>query len=359
DKLTRDLSAALAKNRSIANGIKKAEEKGKELQQEIERLKERLELTASERDSFLDKIQNLIEDKSKMQKSLDREKVRTDVQRGEETAVPTVYSPSSSQEAFWADVLRQKADAELELEGVKEQLKEITYKANELSRQRDTIKLELKNAVQQKEDLVRQASYNEKLAKALSEDLVREKSDKEALIGQLDKLRDDGRQMRMRIKDLENTKTTLYKKIDNIERERNALKSKLVQTESIVSARVGEIVKIKSDLERFQAKDISTVVPGSRTVELSPIVVVGRQDTGKSALTGRILSVNKENDFVVIDLSQNSGVNVNDRFNVYRNNKFIASIVVIQMRKDISAADIVETAVGRDIKVGDIVKSVR
>ncbi len=361
EKLIRDLSAALAKNRSVANSVNDAEEKGIKLQEEIERLKERLELTQGERDSFIDKIQDLIGDKRKLQEELDREKVKstTEHEKSEETTVATVYSSSSSQEAFWADVLRQKADAELELENVKAQLKEITYKADELMRERNAIELELKNASQQKDDLERQASYNEKLAQALSEDLVREKNDKEALTKQLGKLRDDNRQMRSRIKDLESTKTTLYKKIDNLEQERNALKGKLVQTESVVTEHVDEIIKIKNDLEQFQAQDMNMIIPGSRTVELSPIVVVGKQDAAGSTLTGRVLSVNKENEFVVIDLSEAAGVNINDRFNVYRDNKYIATIEVIQMRRDISAADIVEAAVGQEIKVGDIARSIR
>lgn len=360
EKLAKDLAAALAKNRAITNDVKEAEGKGKQLQEEINRLKERLGLTASERDSFIDKIQSLINDKRKIQVELNKEKakVKGDAKDEKEEGIATIYSPTSSQEAFWADVLRQKADAELELEHVKSQLKEISYKADELLRERNSIELELRDSIQQKEDLERQASYNEKLARALSEDLVREKNDKEALASQLDKLRDDGRQMRSRIKDLESTKATLYKKIDIIEQERNALKGRLVQTESVVIKRVDEIIKIKRDLEKFQAQGMTTMVPGSRTVELSPIIVVGKQDSARPTLTGRVLSVNKENDFVIIDLSEKSGVNVNDRFNVYRNNKFIASITVIQMRREISAADIVEIAVGQNIKVGDIIKSI-
>jgi chromosome segregation ATPase len=362
EKLTQDLSAALAKNKAIANDVKVAEEKGIKLQEEIDRLKERLDLSAKERDSFIDKIQNLIDDKRKVQEELTKEKAKVvTMPEGEEgTGGPTtIYSPASSQEAFWADVLRQKANAELELENVRTQLKEITYRADEVLKQRNALELELKNASQTKEDLERQSSYNEKLAKALSEDLVREKNDKEALASQLEGLRDDNTEMRARIKDLENVKTTLYKKIDNLEQERNALKDQLVQTESVVTERVGEIVKIKKDLENFQAKDLSTVVPGSRTVELSPIVVVGKEDATKAPLTGRVLSINKDNSFVIVDLGEASGIAVNDRLNIYRENMFIASIQVIQARKDISAADIVESTVGQEIKVGDIARSVR
>ncbi|MFH1622868.1 MAG: hypothetical protein ABIA97_07120 [Candidatus Omnitrophota bacterium] len=360
EKLSKDLAAALTKNRAISSDLSETETKGKNLQAEIERLKERLELTSGERDSFIDKIQNLINDKRKIQEELDKEKVRRkgESKEGMSTTTQPVITTPSSQEAFWADVLRQKANAELELENVKVQLKEITYKADELLRERNAIDMELKNATQQKDDLERQASYNEKLAKALSEDLVREKNDKEALASQLDKLRDDNRQMRARIKDLENTKTTLYKKIDNLEQERSALKQKLLQTESVVTDRVDEIVKIKKDLENFHSKEMAAIVPGSRTVELSPIVVIGKQEGVDRTLTGRVLSVNKENEFVVIDLGENSGAKTNDKFNVYRENKFIATIEIIQLRKDISASNIVETAVGQGIKIGDIVKSI-
>lgn len=363
EKLTKDLSAVLAKNRAIVSDFNVAEEKSKELQLEIDRLKERLDLSATERDSFIDKIQSLINDKRKIQEELDKEKIKRKTESKEEgaeaPATPTIYSPTTSQEAFWAEILRQKADLELELEGVRTELKNITYKADALQRERNTIELELKSATRQKEDLERKTSYNEKLIKALSEDLVREKNDKEAVINQLDRLKDDNSEIRRKIKYLESTKTTLYKKIDHLEQERNVLKSKLVETESIVTERVNEIVKIKKDLTNFQAKDISNMVPGSRTVELSPIVVVGKQDSAKPTLTGRIVSVNIENEFVVIDLGEGSGVSVNDKFNVYRNNKYIATILVIQMRKDISAADIVESAVNESIKVGDIVRVVR
>ena len=326
-------------------------------------MKERLDLSATERDSFIDKIQSLIDDKRKVQEELDKEKIkkRRESEKEEESprAVTTYATPTTSQEAFWAEILRQKADLELELEGVRKQLKDITYKADALQRERDAIELELKSATMQKEDLERKTAYNEKLIKALSEDLVREKNDKEAVINQLDRLKDNNSDLRRKIKDLESTKTTLYKKIDHLEQERNVLKNKLVETESIVTERVNEIVKIKKDLSNFQTKDMSNIVPGSRTVELSPIVVVGKQDSATPVLTGRVLSVNKENEFVVIDLGEVSGVTANDKFNVYRNNKYIATVLVIQMRKDISAADIIEKAVNDSIKVGDIIRTVQ
>lgn len=357
EKLAKDLSAALAKNKTFTTTLEETEAKGKGLQEEIARLREKLDLISSERDGLIDKMQTLVGDKAKIQEELDKERAKSK-EKKEEGGVPSAGAPTSVQEAYWADVLRQKANAELELENVKTQLKEITYRADELLREKNAIEMELKSITALKEDFQRRSSYNEKLANTLSEDLVREKTDKEAVLSQLDKLRDDTRQMSVRIKDLENTKATLYKKIDNLEQERSALGKKLGETESIVSERVDQIVKMKNDLQNFQTKEMPAVVAGSRTVELSPIVVHGKQDV-KAALTGRVLSVNKQNEFVIIDLGASSEIKVNDRLNVYRDNKFIANIEVIMIRKDISAADLIEIATGEEVKVGDIVRLAR
>ena len=93
----------------------------------------------------------------------------------------------------------------------------------------------------------------------------------------------------------------------------------------------------------------------SRTVELSPIIVHGDQET-KASLTGRVVSVNKQNKFVVVDLGQKQGIQVGSTFGVYRGGDYIATIEILQLRKDISAADIREVASGKNIEVGDIVK---
>ena len=371
EKLTKDFSKAVGKNRTLTSQLEEVESKGKGLQQEIARIKERLELTSSERDSLIDKIQSLIGDKRNLKRELEEEKVKREEEKekiiieeekkeeketGEEVVAPSIYSPTSSQQSFWAEVLRQKATAELELENIKSQLKEVTYRADEIFRERNSFEMELKSVTQLKEDLERRATYNERLANSLSEDLVREKNDKEAMLRQLDGLREDNIQMRSRIKDLENTKATLYRKLDNLDQERSAIKKKLGETESIVTDRINEIVKIKRDFGKFQTKEMKAVVPGSRTVRLSPIVVHGKQDIAKPTLTGRVLSINKQNEFIIIDLGKASGVKVNDKFNIYRDNKFIASIEIILMRKDISAADIKESAVNEEIKIGDIVK---
>ncbi|MDD5355650.1 MAG: hypothetical protein PHY56_03865, partial [Candidatus Omnitrophica bacterium] len=163
DKLLKQISAALEKNRSFTSQLQESEAKGKGLQDEISRIKERLDLTSKERDSLVDKIQGLIDEKKKIQEDLEvaKGKKGSKMEASAAGTATSVYAPTSSQEAFWAEVLRQKASAELELENVKSQLKEITFRADELMRAKSTTEMELKSAAQAKDDLERRASYNE------------------------------------------------------------------------------------------------------------------------------------------------------------------------------------------------------
>jgi hypothetical protein len=73
-----------------------------------------------------------------------------------------------------------------------------------------------------------------------------------------------------------------------------------------------------------------------------------------SALVGKILAINRDNNFVVIDLGTSVGIKPGDKFQVYRDDSVIANLEVIQTREKISACDIKrETS---PIKVGDGIK---
>jgi hypothetical protein len=67
-----------------------------------------------------------------------------------------------------------------------------------------------------------------------------------------------------------------------------------------------------------------------------------------------VISINETNNFVIVDLGEADGSRVGQTLKVYRGGNDIASLEVIQVRKDISAADIKNKSV--QLKVGDIVR---
>lgn len=69
---------------------------------------------------------------------------------------------------------------------------------------------------------------------------------------------------------------------------------------------------------------------------------------------GRIVSVNEENNFVIVDVGEEAGVGLGDALSVYRDSKYVAQLEVIQVRKDIAAADIKNQ--WTQVQVGDTIR---
>jgi len=128
--------------------------------------------------------------------------------------------------------------------------------------------------------------------------------------------------------------------------------------ESMLTERSGQIASLKDRIEN--TKPDSPIQDKKDSVQLPAIVVKpqalpaqSQDDTG-STLIGRVMAVNKENNFVIIDIGEESGVKVGDAFRVYRGDKPIANIEAIQVRRNIAACDIKKQ--GTTIVIGDTVR---
>ncbi|MDD4900376.1 MAG: hypothetical protein PHG68_07335 [Candidatus Omnitrophica bacterium] len=127
----------------------------------------------------------------------------------------------------------------------------------------------------------------------------------------------------------------------------------------------------------LQLEKISRTVPSSEAtakeepVELTPIVVrppsetttmpsitTPAAETSAASIPqkeGKISAVNRDNNFVIIDLGEEQSARVGDVFNVYNKaNKPIGVVEIIETRKAISACDIQRE--NEKIQVGDKVR---
>ena len=102
-----------------------------------------------------------------------------------------------------------------------------------------------------------------------------------------------------------------------------------------------------------RAAAIETDAPAVETpARESPVRRIPRIEA--AAIDGKVLAVMRDNNFVVIDLGEESGVRVGDVFGVYRKGKKFAAIEAIRTAKNVSACDIKEE--NKSILVGDVVK---
>ena len=86
-------------------------------------------------------------------------------------------------------------------------------------------------------------------------------------------------------------------------------------------------------------------------MELPPIIV--KSTTAVKSLQGEVLAVNKKDNFVIIDLGTSSGIKPGFKFNVLRLGNVIGTIEIVEVRTEISAANIKEVSSGYSIHEGD------
>ena len=286
-------------------------------------------------------------------------------------AVKDMFGASSEtagreNEKYWAAIVREKAGLELELQKIKTQLNDSTLFVTDLKKSNSDLEIELGRIKNEKEAIIRKIKYGEDLADNISVELARARNEQKLSQDRSDQLLAENQQLRFNIKQLTTTKVALEKSVSTLSEEKASIEKKLSETESVIQSRVDEMWQIKKDIDtRFGADGAKNTRTPSGEVELAPIVVSSKKGGARKAASqaaaaaprncpGSVVSVNDENNFIIVSLGDKTGIRVGDALGVYHNGAQIGSVEVIQVRQDISAADIKQKLA--PFSVGDTVR---
>ena len=327
--------------------------------------KTRVETITHERDDLMQKLKNRptkIVYKEKIVKAPAAEVGSLDALV---PAVPVVDVTSAQGDQYWAGVLKQKAALQVELAKEKSSLDQAALQVVELKKQNSDLEVEVKKISNEKDEIIQKIKYGQDLADSLSIDVARSRTDEQAVNERAQKLKGENLQLLSQIRELNSTKLDLEKTVSRLTDDKDGMQKKLVETESVIQNRIDDIWKIKQGLDKKLSENApSSSTPGS--MELPPIIVNATNNQQQAAAPasaparangheGSIISINESNNFVIVDLGQeNSPVSVGNPLKVFRHSNQIATLEVIQVRRDICAADIKDKTVG--LKVGDTVK---
>lgn len=142
-------------------------------------------------------------------------------------------------------------------------------------------------------------------------------------------------------KELEDKEQQIKTTLDRLEREIVARKK--VEAQLMIALKEKENLEVR--LNKFSQ--------ASKTVELEKIVV--KPDF---ATTGRIIMVNKEYAFVVVNLGSQYNIKVGDILSVYRNGEFIGKVQIERVEENMSAAAVLRDWQNVEFKETDAVKTI-
>ncbi|MBI5149194.1 MAG: hypothetical protein HZA28_00270 [Candidatus Omnitrophica bacterium] len=271
-----------------------------------------------------------------------------------------------------AELFKQKAALELEIEKLNKNLSDHSSQIVQLKQDNEALRMDLEAIRHEKELIEDEIKEKEGMIDNLSLALARTRNDKNFVAQKADKLTQQNMELRQQIKRLAAAKTALEKSIVNITRDKDTLARKLDQTGAVVQNKIDEIWEIKDSLDR-SFKTMKSSPPSSEgEVELPPIVVSSQAQAAATSVgveppagqagspesnpgfEGKVLSVNEESNFAIVDIGEKRGLRAGDTLGVYRGPDYIARLEVIQVRPDIAAADLKEQ--WSKIRAGDTVR---
>jgi chromosome segregation ATPase len=262
-------------------------------------------------------------------------------------------------DAYWAGIVRAKTDLELQLENARKELKLTQISNEELQRAKSSLELAIDSLNRDKDELKKQVEYNQKVMDSISQELVIEKNDKMQTQVSFKTIKNESALLNRQLNSLNNRLIDLQRKLNDVQQEKTTLERRNDEIETMLTGKLLDINKLKTDLENIrQGKGQAALAQERKSaVELPPIVVRPQaagapQET--AAGTGKVLALNKENNFAIIDLGDEAGVKAGDAFGVYQGGQKIANIEVIKTSRTVAACDIKKEI--SPIKIGDVVR---
>jgi len=357
--LERQIDSLSNENRTLQQQADQFNNEKRSLDQKMISLKENFDKVALEKDDLLRKYDLVNRAKEDLLEQIKTLKNRVPSQQPQ--IQQQVFTAPAGEDAYWGALIKQKTDLELQLSSVREELRKMQLSNEQVLREKSALELDMTGLNRDKQDLKRQIEYNQKIMDSVTSELVREKNDKLQIENTLKTIKNENYVLRRQIKALSNRKVELEKKISELQFVNEGLISKTDQVDTLLKDKLAQIDNIKNQItyaqrpESIDRSDSREVNKGP--VTLSPIVIRPPDTSAKvdgSQRIGKVSAINKDNNFVIVNMGEDSGLKVGDIFQVYRDNKAIANLEVIQVRKAIAACDIKKEAVA--IRVGDIVR---
>lgn len=269
-------------------------------------------------------------------------------------------------EKFVAGLLKEKATIKVELKRLKNSLMPKDLEIEKLKQENMDLEIVLSKLMEGKTLFQEKLEDSASVAQILSMDLLREKNKNEKDRNKLENSKIENRVLKTRMAELEKSADEW----GNFVVEREEMQLKISRLERGTRYKEEEIDRLQLAIERTrESRELrAEAYHAPSKVELPPIVLKG-EDYRTSKLTtpslerinspsflkGRIVTVNREHDFVVIDIGKQDGVALGSSFDVYRDDFIIGSVEVIQVRERIAAADIKDIKEGFYIEIDDVI----
>ena len=367
--LTRELADVKREKKTLEGKLTRLESKLRKAENKAKELDRSLAKISDEKKKLQRDYEIALRAKEELAKKLKSR--RQELAKKEPSKQSISSAPPASEDSYWAGILQEKTDLEIRLSKISQESKNLTILNEQLEREKSTMELKINNLKREHSDMKRELEYNNKLMDSISQELVRERNDKIQIQDSFKLVKNENRVLIRQINGLNKRKISLEKQISGLLHDKSTLAKQYDELEGLLAEKVSQVTELQEDLTALASADLDEISTASRAqkeavfytqkseVELQPIVVHAQpsgapRSSAAVLVEGKVLAVNRENNFVVIDVGEEQGIQVGDIYQVFRGGEAVATVEAIQLRKNIAACDIREQI--NPIGIGDIVR---
>lgn len=231
-------------------------------------------------------------------------------------------------------------DLELE-EGLREQLKQENVKL------KAALEEEAVNQKKLKETMSAELQEKESKIVEIQKQIDALMADKNIISGELEKVKKGKIDLESKIDLLEKEKSEALKQVEEQKKKLEELKSgKVSPTTNITPQAI--LPEEQSILRPNKEPAMQELVAQTKEVNLDPIVI---GETPK----GRVLSVDKQTEFLIFNLGLKDGVELGQVVGVYRGEMFLGDVKVSRVQEEMAAADFIPPFSSKKARKNDLV----
>lgn len=242
-----------------------------------------------------------------------------------------------------------------ERDDLKIQLASLESSKNQLQSQLETTRQDLTQA---KQELTLALGEKETLQKSYK-DLEAQKGESAALKKTMEQMaaemadvRREREQLAAQVKRLEMEQAQLEDQLADVEAVKSSLETQLAEMKHLPTVELGRVmVSSEQDLPRTKVARPNPEIKTSTIVRNSGLA----DHAEPSATKGQVLVINREYDFIVMDIGKNHGLSIGQKFQVVRGDDVLGTVKVEKVYDDLSAAAVLSDTDISYIREGDSV----
>jgi chromosome segregation ATPase len=342
-------------NQGLRENINSVKQEFEAEKSRADQVKSQLDQAEQQRDDYKNKFSDLNDEIKDLKRQL-AEKPKVQVVEKRIEVAPSTEAPAQAPAGsidYWADFVRAKAELGVKLEDLSAKLGELKTALAEKEAKNKELAIQIDELEKRKKKLESEGEFKKRTLDIVSRELVNERESRKALTDETVDMRKSNVEFKRDLVMATKEKLQLQKNIDELVGKRDTLEKRISEMETIMKQKAMALNDLEDGLSKALHPD-TVVNQKSASVELPPIVVKPEAN-GIKDLRGSVIAVNDKEKFVIVNMGESKGIRPGFQLKVLHGEKEVGTLEVLQVRREISAADIKEVISGSEIKEGDSV----